>query len=73
MRVAMPRVLSLRTVLALLPLAAALPMVLFAVFLLNRAWEEGRAHGEKDLNSWLHTKTQILEREMDAYLSLIHI
>ncbi|MFN5881679.1 MAG: ATP-binding protein [Burkholderiales bacterium] len=67
MRVAMPRVLSLRAVLALLPLAAALPMVLFAVFLLNRAWEEGRAHGEQDLARWLHTQTQILEREMDAY------
>jgi len=67
MRLAPSRALSLHTVLALLPLVAVLPMVLFALFLLNRVWEEGRANAEKDLRQLLQIQTLALERELESY------
>lgn len=67
MRLSRSRVLSLRSALALLPLVAVLPMVLFALFLLNRVWEEGRSRGMQDLSQLLQVQTQVLERELEAY------
>lgn len=67
MRLVPFRVLSLRAVLALLPLVAVLPMVLFALFLLNRVWEEGRTNGELDLQQLLQIQTLALERELETH------
>ncbi len=60
-----PRALvSLRTVLAALPLVVVLPMVLFSLFLLYRLWTESLINGENDLNQLLQTQTLALEREV---------
>jgi signal transduction histidine kinase len=58
--------ISLRTVLAVLPLVAVLPMVLFSLFLLNRVWDDGRLSSEKDLQQLLQAQTLALERELDG-------
>jgi signal transduction histidine kinase len=55
---------SLRTVLAALPLVVVLPMVLFSLFLLYRLWTESLINGEKDLNQLLQSQTLALEREV---------
>ena len=61
------RAFSLRTLLALLPLAAVLPMILFAFFLLNWLWKDGRARGEEDMLQLLQAQTVTLERELVGY------
>lgn len=67
MRIANRSTYSLRTILMLLPLAAALPAILFGLFVLHRVWQQGIADSENDLNYWLQSQTQALERGLDGY------